>query len=93
MMNENEVDRIREQYTQFAKTLAELSLCLSMLTKTIHKLEGFAAIIDLQIEALRPQNGNRAMELLPGTAAALEFPEPSANSEENALGQKAQVRV
>ena len=75
MMSENEVDQLREQYTQFANTLAKLSLCLSTLTKTIHKLEGLAALIDLQIEALRPQNGNRAMELLPGTGADMEFVE------------------
>lgn len=56
-MSENEVDQLREQYTQFANTLAKLSLCLSTLTKTIHKLEGLAALIDLQIEALRPQKG------------------------------------
>lgn len=74
-MSENEVDQLREQYTQFANTLAKLSLCLSTLTKTIHKLEGLAALIDLQIEALRPQNGNRAMELLPGTGADMEFVE------------------
>lgn len=71
----NEVEQIEERYTQFANTLAELSRCRITLNKTIHKLEGLAALIDLQIDALRPQNGNRAMELLPGTGADMEFVE------------------
>ena len=71
----NEVEQIEERYTQFANTLAELSRCRITLNKTIHKLEGLAALIGLQIEALRPQNGNRAMELLPGTGADMEFAE------------------
>ena len=71
----NEVEQIEERYTQFANTLAELSRCRITLNKTIHKLEGLAALIDLQIDALRPQNGNRAMELLPGTGADMEFAE------------------
>lgn len=71
----NEVEQIEERYTQFANTLAELSRFRITLNKTIHKLEGLAALIDLQIDALRPQNGNRAMELLPGTGADMEFAE------------------
>ena len=71
----NEVEQIEERYTQFANTLAELSRCRITLNKTIHKLEGLAALIDLQIDVLRPQNGNRAMELLPGTGADMEFAE------------------
>ena len=71
----NEVEQIEERYTQFANTLAELSRCRITLNKTIHKLEGLAALIDLQIDALHPQNGNRAMELLPGTGADMEFVE------------------
>ena len=71
----NEVEQIEERYTQLANTLAELSRCRITLNKTIHKLEGLAALIDWQIDALRPQNGNRAMELLPGTGADMEFVE------------------
>ena len=72
-MSENEVDQLREQYTQFANTLAKLSLCLSTLTKTIHKLEGLAALIDLQIDAVNPKRDGNAMGLLPGTSETAEL--------------------
>ena len=74
-MEKNEMDRVKQQYTDLANMLGELSGGLDSLKKTIHKLEGLATLIDLQIDALRPQNGNRAMELLPGTGADMEFAE------------------
>lgn len=81
MMSENEVDQLREQYTQFANTLAKLSLCLSTLTKTIHKLEGLAALIDLQIEAMNPKHDGSAMGLLPGTTETAELPSDEQTAE------------
>ena len=54
-MEENEMDRVKQRYTELANALGELSGLLDSLKKTIHKIEGFAAIIDLQIDALNPK--------------------------------------
>lgn len=69
----NEVEQIEERYTQFANTLAELSRCRITLNKTIHKLEGLAALIDLQIDAVNPKRDGNAMGLLPGTSETAEL--------------------
>ena len=39
-MKENEIDRVKQQYTELANVLGELSGLLVSLKKTIHKLEG-----------------------------------------------------
>ena len=72
-MEENEMDRVKQQYTELANALAELSGALDSLKKTIHKIEGFAAIIDLQIDALNPKRDGSAMGLLPGTSETMEL--------------------
>lgn len=56
-MSANEIDQIKERYTQFANTLAEVSEALNSLRKTIRKIEGYAAIIDLQISELPSSSG------------------------------------
>ena len=73
-MEENEMDRVKEQYTKLANMLGELSGGLDSLKKTIHKLEGLAALIDLQIETLNPKHGGNAMGLLPDTTETAEPP-------------------
>lgn len=72
-MEENEMDRVKQHYTELANALAELSKALKSLSKAVHKLEGFAAIIDLQIDALNPKHDGSAMELLPGTSETAEL--------------------
>ena len=72
-MEENEMDRVKQRYTELANALGELSGLLDSLKKTIHKLEGLAALIDLQIEALNPKHDGSAMGLLPGTTETAEL--------------------
>ena len=72
-MKKNEMDRVKQQYTELANMLGELSGGLDSLKKTIHKLEGLAALIDLQIEALNPKHDGSAMGLLPGTTETAEL--------------------
>lgn len=72
-MEKNEMDRVKQQYTELANMLGELSGGLDSLKKTIHKLEGLAALIDLQIEALNPKHDGSAMGLLPGTTETAEL--------------------
>lgn len=55
-MEKNEMDRVKQRYTELANMLGELSGGLDSLKKTIHKLEGLAALIDLQIEAMNPKH-------------------------------------
>lgn len=81
-MEENEMDRVKQQYTELANALAELSKALKSLSKAVRKLEGFAAIIDLQIDALNPKRDGSAMGLLPGTSETMEL-----SSDENAVEQ------
>lgn len=72
-MEKNEMDRVKQRYTELANALGELSGLLDSLKKTIHKLEGLAALIDLQIEALNPKHDGSAMGLLPGTTETAEL--------------------
>lgn len=72
-MEKNEMDRVKQRYTDLANMLGELSGGLDSLKKTIHKLEGLAALIDLQIEALNPKHDGSAMGLLPGTTETAEL--------------------
>lgn len=72
-MEENEMDRVKQQYTELANALAELSGALDSLKKTIHKIEGFAAIIDLQIDALNPKRDGSTMGLLPDASETAEL--------------------
>lgn len=72
-MEKNEMNRVKQQYTELANMLGELSGGLDSLKKTIHKLEGLAALIDLQIEALNPKHDGSAMGLLPGTTETAEL--------------------
>ena len=74
-MEENEMDRIKQRYTELANALGELSGLLDSLKKTIHKLEGLAALIDLQIEAVNPKRDGNAMGLLPDASETAERPE------------------
>ena len=69
-MEKNEMDRVKQRYTELANALGELSGLLDSLKKTIHKLEGLAALIDLQIDAVNPKH---AMGLLPGTSETAEL--------------------
>ena len=39
-MEENEMDRVKQRYTELANALGELSGLLDSLKKTIHKIEG-----------------------------------------------------
>ena len=73
-MEKNEMDRVMERYTELANVLGELSGVLDSLKKTIHKIAGFAAIIDLQIDALNPNHDGIAMGLLPGDTGTAELP-------------------
>ena len=72
-MEENEMDRVKQRYTELANALGELSGLLDSLKKTIHKLEGLAALIDLQIDAVNPMHDGNAMGLLPGTSETMEL--------------------
>lgn len=72
-MKKNEMDRVKQRYTELANVTAELSGGLDSLKKTIHKLEGLAALIDLQIDALNPKHDGSAMGLLPGTTETAEL--------------------
>ena len=72
-MEKNEMDRVKQRYTELANALGELSGLLDSLKKTIHKLEGLAALIDLQIEALNSKHDGSAMGLLPGTTETAEL--------------------
>lgn len=72
-MEKNEMDRVKQRYTELANMLGELSGGLDSLKKTIHKLEGLAALIDLQIEAMNPKHDGSAMGLLPGTTETAEL--------------------
>jgi hypothetical protein len=81
-MEENEMDRVKQRYTELANALGELSGLLDSLKKTIHKLEGLAALIDLQIDAANPKRDGNAMGLLPGTSETMEL-----SSDENAVEQ------
>ena len=62
-MEENEMDRVKQRYTELANALGELSGLLDSLKKTIHKLEGLAALIDLQIDAVNPKHDGSTMGL------------------------------
>lgn len=81
-MEENEMDRVKQRYTELANALGELSGLLDSLKKTIHKLEGLAALIDLQIDAVNPKRDGNAMGLLPVTSETMEL-----SSDENAVEQ------
>lgn len=81
-MEKNEMDRVKQRYTELANALGELSGLLDSLKKTIHKLEGLAALIDLQIDAVNPKRDGNAMGLLPGTSETMEL-----SSDENAVEQ------
>ena len=81
-MEENEMDRVKQRYTELANALGELSGLLDSLKKTIHILEGLAALIDLQIDAVNPKRDGNAMGLLPGTTETAEL-----SSDENAVEQ------
>lgn len=81
-MEENEMNRVKQRYTELANALGELSGLLDSLKKTIHKLEGLAALIDLQIDAVNPKRDGNAMGLLPGTSETMEL-----SSDENAVEQ------
>ncbi len=80
-MEENEMDRVKQRYTELANALGELSGLLDSLKKTIHKLEGLAALIDLQIEAMNPKHDGSAMGLLPGTTETAELPSDEQTAE------------
>lgn len=80
-MEKNEMDRVKQQYTDLANMLGELSGGLDSLKKTIHKLEGLAALIDLQIDALNPKHDGSAMGLLPGTTETAELPSDEQTAE------------
>lgn len=80
-MEKNEMDRVKQRYTELANMLGELSGGLDSLKKTIHKLEGLAALIDLQIEALNPKHDGSAMGLLPGTTETAELPSDEQTAE------------
>ena len=80
-MEENEMDRVKQRYTELANALGELSGLLDLLKKTIHKLEGLAALIDLQIEAMNPKHDGSAMGLLPGTTETAELPSDEQTAE------------
>ena len=80
-MEKNEMDRVKQQYTELANMLGELSGGLDSLKKTIHKLEGLAALIDLQIEAMNPKHDGSAMGLLPGTTETAELPSDEQTAE------------
>ena len=72
-MEKSEMDRVKQRYTELANMLGELSGGLDSLKKTIHKLEGLAALIDLQIEAMNPKHDGSARGLLPGTTETAEL--------------------
>ena len=72
-MEENEMDRVKQRYTELANALGELSGLLDSLKKTIHKLEGLAALIDLQIDAVNPRHDGSTMGLLPGASETAEL--------------------
>ena len=80
-MEKNEMDRVKQRYTELANALGELSGLLDSLKKTIHKLEGLAALIDLQIEAMNPKHDGSAMGLLPGTTETAELPSDEQTAE------------
>ena len=80
-MEKNEMDRVKQRYTELANALGELSGLLDSLKKTIHKLEGLAALIDLQIEALNPKHDGSATGLLPGTTETAELPSDEQTAE------------
>lgn len=80
-MEKNEMDRVKQRYTELANMLGELSGGLDSLKKTIHKLEGLAALIDLQIEALNLKHDGSAMGLLPGTTETAELPSDEQTAE------------
>lgn len=86
-MEENEMDRVKQQYTELANMLGELSGGLDSLKKTIHKLEGLAALIDLQIEALNPKHDGNAMGLLPGTSETAELSSDEQTAERTEVQQ------
>lgn len=86
-MEENEMDRVKQQYTELANMLGELSGGLDSLKKTIHKLEGLAALIDLQIEALNPKHDGSAMVLLPGTSETAELSSDEQTAERTEVQQ------
>ena len=72
-MEANEMDRVKQRYTELANALGELSGLLDSLKKTIHKLEGLAALIDLQIDAVNPKRDGSTMGLLPGASETAEL--------------------
>ena len=72
-MKKNEMDRVKQRYTELANALGELSGLLDSLKKTIHKLEGLAALIDLQIDAVNPKRDGSTMGLLPGASETAEL--------------------
>ena len=72
-MEKNEMDRVKQRYTELANALGELSGQLDSLKKTIHKLEGVAALIDLQIDAVNPKRDGSTMGLLPGASETAEL--------------------
>ena len=86
-MEENEMDRVKQRYTELANALGELSGLLDSLKKSIHKIEGFAAIIDLQIAALNPKRDGNAMGFLPGTSETAELSSDEQTAERTEVQQ------
>lgn len=64
-MEKNEMDRVKQRYTELANALGELSGLLDSLKKTIHKLEVLAALIDLQIDAVNPKRAEPPWDFCP----------------------------
>lgn len=85
-MEKNEMDRVKQRYTELANALGELSGLLDSLKKTIHKLEGLAALIDLQIDAVNPKRDGSTMGLLPDASETAEL----SSDEETAEREDAQ---
>ena len=72
-MEKNEMDRVKQRYNRACQRAWRMSGLLDSLKKTIHKLEGLAALIDLQIDAVNPKRDGNAMGLLPGTSETAEL--------------------
>ena len=86
-MEENEMDRVKQRYTELANALGELSGLLDSLKKTIHKLEGLAALIDLQIDAVNPKRDGSTMGLLPGASETAELSSDEQTAERTEVQQ------
>lgn len=86
-MEKNEMDRVKQRYTELANALGELSGLLDSLKKTIHKLEGLAALIDLQIDAVNPKRDGSTMGLLPGASETAELSSDEQTAERTEVQQ------